>query len=841
MNGQSRRLIARFLFIVAAVALLLPGAGCVAMADIANIKDGATDPAGPLGGTRVVGQTFVSHQAGLSAVQVLPIIGDAAPLPHNEILTLHLRTSPDDVGPDLRSVGVRVADLRHNVPQRFEFPPIFDSKDKSFYFFLEIKGISTDGGASVWSSEKDTYPYGSMYLDGHQTTGDLTFRTFYVYDAATMAGDLARGVTGNWGAILLAIVVLLMPGYILHFLYPRRSRLDPVEVLALSVGLSIAVLGAVALFAKLMGIKLDETNVRVAAVMLGTVATVLLLKGMIGRSLRQVGASERSSPMLSGTSAAASDGIEAWPYKEKLLFYICMALVLLVSAAIRFVHVRDATVPMWVDSPQHAEIVQLIVGNGGLPDSYRPFAEVEPFSYHFGFHVLVALFHWLSGMDVPGSMLVIGQALSVLIPLSVYMFAVKLSRSRLVALVSATVVGLISVMPAYYVSWGRYTQLTGMVLLPIAVALTMEALSTPRSVPPLRPLLLAAIAVGGLIIAHPRVMVFYLCFLLAFTGQRIVTSRHSWQSVAQSVSGTAILGGAGAAIVLPWIWTILRSIVLRTWQGASQATAADNPFPFAFITASNDRALIATAVGGLALGLIMRRKGALLLAVWTGLMLLSANLEMIGLRGSTMVSNGAVAIALFLPISLLVGYLISGTADHLGGVRWPFAIKLAAAVALIAVGLYGARGLLGILNPGTYLFFAEDRRAMDWIARNTPTDAKLLINSSFWQYGMYVGSDGGYWIPALTGRRTTVPTLLYALGKPSYLRNTSSRIAEAEALASSDRREDLRRYIEDNGVTYVYIGYRGGVMDPNLFLDTRGYREVYRKDGVWIFKVVQAE
>ncbi|MCL5265019.1 MAG: hypothetical protein M1343_07500, partial [Chloroflexi bacterium] len=104
-----------------------------------------------------------------------------------------------------------------------------------------------------------------------------------------------------------------------------------------------------------------------------------------------------------------------------------------------------------------------------------------------------------------------------------------------------------------------------------------------------------------------------------------------------------------------------------------------------------------------------------------------------------------------------------------------------------------------------------------------------------WQYGIYAGSDGGYWIPALTGRKASLPSLLYALGKPDYVTTEASSMAKVSSGALSD--EDMRDFLRANKIDYVYIGYRGGVLKPSQFVDKPGYREVYKGEGVWIFRV----
>ncbi|MFN2280805.1 MAG: hypothetical protein ACK2TZ_03005, partial [Anaerolineales bacterium] len=77
----------------------------------------------------------------------------------------------------------------------------------------------------------------------------------------------------------------------------------------------------------------------------------------------------------------------SWP-RLALLFTIALII------AVRFWVIRSLDAPMWGDSYQHTMIAQLIVDHGGLFDSWQPYAEMTTFTYHFGFHSLVAVFHW---------------------------------------------------------------------------------------------------------------------------------------------------------------------------------------------------------------------------------------------------------------------------------------------------------------------------------------------------------------------------------------------------------------------------------------------------------------
>ena len=148
-----------------------------------------------------------------------------------------------------------------------------------------------------------------------------------------------------------------------------------------------------------------------------------------------------------------------------------MGAVFISTLAVRLAMARDLSAPPWVDSVHHAMITRLIVELGGFPPTYAPFLNIETANYHPGFHSQLAVFHWLSGMDIATAMLLFGQVLNALTVFAVYLFTTTFTEDRVAGVVAALVAGLFTPMPAYFTSWGRYTELASLVMLPAAMAL----------------------------------------------------------------------------------------------------------------------------------------------------------------------------------------------------------------------------------------------------------------------------------------------------------------------------------------------------------------------------------
>jgi hypothetical protein len=148
--------------------------------------------------------------------------------------------------------------------------------------------------------------------------------------------------------------------------------------------------------------------------------------------------------------------------------------------------------------------------------------------------------------------------------------------------------------------------------------------------------------------------------------------------------------------------------------------------------------------------------------------------------------------------------------------------------------------MASIVNPDTVLATQADLHAIQWIQTTLPGDSLFLINTRYWQLDMYVGTDGGYWIQPLTGRRTLLPPLPYVFGSADYVQHVADlarTVAEAQDVDSPEFLELLHR----EGVTHVYVGAKGGALQPQLFLASSNYRTIYESGAVWIFEVLHQE
>jgi hypothetical protein len=540
--------------------------------------------------------------------------------------------------------------------------------------------------------------------------------------------------------------------------------------------------------------------------------------------------------------------------------WVAFCGIVAVGLALRIVHALDLVGPMWVDAVHHSLLARLILERQAIPGDYLPYVEVAPATYHFGFQSLIALLHDLTGRPIPDCLLLLGQALSGLTALPVYTLGKRWGGSRWAGLFAAAVPAALCLMPAYYISWSRYTEVTGLFILPLAALLLERVLRMRRWHWGLAAA--AAVATAGLLVTHLRVA----AFLAVLAGFMVLDATLQWRYRSIWVPWVRALVVALASAALTWPW--LGPSIQHLWLPAAQSwPASADTLSLYFILFGPGRYVVPVVAVGAALGLLWRRRETLLLALWVGVLPLLANPGLVGLQSGgplerlfpgfhlgAVVDTLAVDIALYIPLGLAAALAGGGLAcfarwlcrnahqrrlavglGHLArrvrleGTGW----RWAAAIVLVGLSVWGAYTLRGVVNAGTAVLTPPDLRAMEWIQENTAPADVFLINSEEWMPAVYAGKDGGSWIASLTGRRTWPPAALYGLGTSEYIIRINDVARQAMADPAPD---ELHTLLREHGITYVYLGRYGGALPPEKLLAGR-FQLVYHQEGVWIFRV----
>ena len=721
--------------------------------------------------------------------------------------------------------------LRIRIPVRMGGSEICTDRSETCPYYLLLRPLS--GTIQVRGRAEDIYPGGQAFSGQIPLQAEFAFTTSYDYDLTALVADLRLSLPSGW-LVLPLLAILFLPGWLLLEASGLGRRFDGGERTGLAIGLSLAVIPLAMLWSTTLGLRWGRTGL--------LVTTALLLAAALWRASR---------------SLFAEKGNFVWikwfcHLIHTKLPVLSLLGIFLLSLGVRLVMARDLSAPAWVDSIHHAAITRLILERGGFPSTYAPYIEINAAEYHAGFHSTLAAFQWLSGLEVPEAMLLLGQVLNALIVFAVYLLAVTLTRQRTAGLAAAAVAGLFTPMPAYYTSWGRYTQLAGLLILPGGLALARLVIDISRGkndergnlstpIPFIwRGIGLAAIACGGLFLVHYRVAGFLALLLLCYFLSQVRFSRPENAHLAKRVIlFTGAVGLLALLLTLPWSWRAITQVFApkAAIVGGSAARAFDGFF-WDYLTAAWGLPATILAALGFLVSLFRRPSLAFTMALWTGSLLLAGNLSALHLPGGYFVNTISVAITLFMPTAVLAGYALAQAYVLLQALvpPWGKIISRWACVTLgLVISLLAARALLPILRPSTDLFRAADRPAMEWIAANIPAGETILINPMYWGYGTYAGADGGFWISPLTGRKTIPPPVLYALGSPDEKQRI--RTLCDTIISSAADTAGLAKYLRGQELRYIYLGVRGGVLSPQALLESDQFEVLYANGGAWVFAV----
>jgi hypothetical protein len=770
-----------------------------------------------------IGQTFFARFRGLSGIEIFI---DPEESTEGELTLSLLNGTQDDTV--LAEAKLPAAKITHPDFYRLEFPAQIDSTNHDYYVRMSLSG---KGPVEIGAGSGEAYLDGALYQNDVPQDNQLAFRL--VYDPYQASIGLLLMMFSWLGILAIAGFLYILPGWAaLGYLESDWDKRSWGEKLGLSAGMSLAIYPILFLWTHLIGLNLGPVYAWFPPI---------LGLGLIAWRSRRWRPSSRSA----GKITIKSLGLHAVNPANGLYLFI-LALIF----ATRFWVIRNLSIPLWGDSYQHTMIAQLLVDHNGLFNSWEPYADLQTFTYHFGFHTFVAVFHWVSNFSMPSATLWTGQILNGLAILVLYPLAVKVAKNPWAGVLAVLLAGMLSPIPMYYVNWGRYTQLAGQAILPVAAVILWEISEERQDRWAL--IALGSISMAGLALTHYRVLVFGILFIVPLMLLNLRSKRGNFVS---TFSGLAWAGIGAGMLFLPWFIHVFRGKLFQIFLGqvttpAGQLSAFAQQYNaigdlFTFLPPMM-WLLLPLAIG---FGFWRQEKDFAIVALWWFLVLLSANPQWFNLPGAGSITNSAVFMAAYLPVSILLGAAISwllGAVDIKETKEFSWGL---AGISIMAVGLglWGASLRIKDLNLADHaLVTRPDLRAAEWIRENTSNDARFLVNS-FFAYGdsSVVGSDGGWWLPLLSLRQTTLPPLTYSSergARPNYQEWINS--LPAEILDQGVEDPDVLMKLSKRGVTYIYIGqqqglvnYSGPTLDPKTLMSSNHFREIYNQDRVWIFEI----
>jgi hypothetical protein len=796
-----------------------------------------------------VGQSFVARYDGLQGITIF-----LKPDP-NDLgeLSLDLFNRQGDIKP-IRSSSFPISDISSSGFYNFVFSPINESTGQDYFYRLALNG---SGVVNVGSAPGNSYLSGAQYYNGLALNSQSAFRLDYAPSIAAL-GIIKEGL--RWFGLLIAgLFLIAVPGWAaLSWLFPPWKSLNWFSKLGLASGIGLAFYPVLFLWADTIGIQLGAFY-----------ALLLPLSGLIFIILRSLQNYREQGFSVKGLFSKPDDITK----KEKPLSNIKTSwasilpdLVSLVLIALivftRFWPIRTLDTPMWGDSYQHTMIAQLLVDNGGLFSSWQPYAQLESFTYHFGFHSLVVAFHWLTNMSVIQSTLWVGQLLNIFAIITLYPLAIIIGKNKWAGVFALIIAGLISPMPMYYVNWGRYTQLAGQVILPAIIVIIWLNLDSKQVRSRWNSLIWLGLA--GLSLTHYRVTLFIPLFYIAYFLLRFrdVGALDLIKRILLHLIGVVVL-------IIPWSIRIFEGKLLDIFETQITTAASESQASQVLNSIGNIAWYLPVYVWILFIisiiwGIWQRNKMSNIFSLWWIMILLAANPNWLRLPGTGILTGFAVFIAAYIPASVIIASGAAGVLSKANIIHskkqierprdgygrenrkyliWSGLIS----VTLIAISLIFVRPRIRSVQPALHtLLTRPDMRAGNWIDQNLPPDAKLLVNS-FFAYGgsSVVGSDGGWWLPLTSVRQTTQPPLTYVSEaglRKDYVAYTNELIASIETLGLTH--PDVLEELRDRGVTHVYIGQQQGTVNGPPLLDIQNLRDnpnfqtIYHEDRVWIFEII---
>lgn len=641
---------------------------------------------------------------------------------------------------------------------------------------------------------------------------------------------LLRGSLETFLFLSATLIVLFLPGTAWLAAVPA-GKMDPLERIAEAAGASLALTGLVALYLGLAGIQLSASGVVESY-------GVVLLVGLV---------------------VAARRGFRLHNLRIGARGLLAVGAVLALCAW-RLFQIGDLALPVWVDSVHHVLLVRKMIEYGGLSPDWLPYLPV-PMYYHYGFHILAAAFSFWSQISPPQAVLLFGQVINAMVAFSVYRLAKAAWGDPLRAGLAALFTGFGFHMPAYYLSWGRYTLLAGLVVLPLAMAAALEVRRTPTDRAAWARLALYTAAVCFCHFLAVGLLGLFFLVLLGREVVRIAYTQHElprvyaihliWQPFA-----AAAIGALVAAPWLGWVWNYTNQMFAVKIPDPADTAKVNDVWNYVIYLTGPQRSHILLALAGVGLlwGLVHGR--ARLLAIWA---LLAAFLSTpYGPRFEPFRPDH-LAIVLFLPGALLLAELLAASGELAGkfldkkigkrlapidgqrtGIFDLISTKIMAVFSiwlpvLIGIGIagWGLWETRSIVNPVTILAQPADLAALHWVDQNTPTTARFFINGTPWVGPQYRGVDGGFWLQPLTGRFSVIPPVAYGWGAQADVLRFMDWSKRAGAVTTCD--DAFWSLVRDAQLDYVYLRSDIGTLQASALEGCERIEKIFDQNGVLIY------
>lgn len=295
-------------------------------------------------GSTTLRQSFQPHWDGFGEVEIILARHQRADTEDNqdESGRFSLRLLDDD-NQVVTEKSLNTRSLTHNQTYVLRFPPQPHSAGRTY--ILELSGNESNP-VSVWGYNLNVYGGGRLVLrqgtagEATTTAADLTFITRYHLTWSDAAAALGTMLARDGVLLLVALLLIPLPGCLLLLLGPRSWRSWDTAAwwgVAFAVGAAIW---------PLLWLGLTLIGGRVS----GWLLWVLLTLGWVAAILLR----QRHRKVEAPRSYSMSN---RW-------HYALLLLLTLTAIAVRLLAVRNLNTPPWVDSSRHALITAVMAAGG---------------------------------------------------------------------------------------------------------------------------------------------------------------------------------------------------------------------------------------------------------------------------------------------------------------------------------------------------------------------------------------------------------------------------------------------------------------------------------------------
>lgn len=441
---------------------------------------------------------------------------------------------------------------------------------------------------------------------------------------------------------------------------------------------------------------------------------------------------------------------------------LLLTVFLPVSVILRLTFMTGTIVPPYFDSVEHFRLTQELVTALESSSLLVTIPTLTPSYYHLGFHLLASLLTFGLGAAPIDVILVLGQVTLAMIPIPIFFLIRHETRSAAAAWFGTLLAGFGWYMPGFAVNWGKYPALTGLLVMELVLSFAYFAFHNKRerSRTVLSVLLVLGILVSTLF--HSRTLIV------------IVISIASW-TVAGKIQNLS-------KVIQYLLLTILLAAILffgMLIQEEPLLNLALDPY-------LDDGIWVTVTVFVLSLFALSKFPRGLyfsMLFIFLVLAALFIPVERLlpGIENQTLLDRPFAEMILYLPLSLLGGLGFAGLLRFIRGIKiFPEKLRSFTKI-LLTILIIGGVGLLSI---GSYDFYPSDCCkfvgdndvvAFDWLNKNTPSDAHILVASTQMHVlptgpsAASVGTDAGIWVPALTDREALFAALDTDFGSEGIL------------------------------------------------------------------------